>query len=79
MEKEKIYFFFQMVIFHLFGIPFLLERVFFEVSELDSFRKLNTRLQGHPTTHEGLPGIRIASGSLGQGHLLLLVRLLVKS
>ncbi len=40
---------------------------FFEVSELDSFRKLNTRLQGHPTTHEGLPGIRIASGSLGQG------------
>lgn len=40
---------------------------YFEVSELDSFRKLNTRLQGHPTTHEGLPGIRIASGSLGQG------------
>ena len=32
-----------------------------------TFRKLNTRLQGHPTTHEGLPGIRIASGSLGQG------------
>lgn len=40
---------------------------YFEVAELDSFRKLNTRLQGHPTTHEGLPGIRIASGSLGQG------------
>ena len=40
---------------------------YFETSELDSFRKLNTRLQGHPTTHEGLPGIRIASGSLGQG------------
>jgi len=40
---------------------------YFEISELDSFRKLNTRLQGHPTTHEGLPGIRIASGSLGQG------------
>lgn len=40
---------------------------FFPVSELATFRKLNTRLQGHPTTHEGLPGIRIASGSLGQG------------
>jgi transketolase len=40
---------------------------YFKVSELASFRKLNTRLQGHPTTHEGLPGIRIASGSLGQG------------
>lgn len=40
---------------------------YFDVSELDTFRKLNTRLQGHPTTHEGLPGIRIASGSLGQG------------
>ena len=40
---------------------------FFPVEELASFRKLNTRLQGHPTTHEGLPGIRIASGSLGQG------------
>lgn len=39
----------------------------FPVSELGSFRKLNTRLQGHPTTHEGLPGVRIASGSLGQG------------
>jgi transketolase len=40
---------------------------YFSVSELATFRKLNTRLQGHPTTHEGLPGIRIASGSLGQG------------
>jgi transketolase len=40
---------------------------YFEVSELATFRKLNTRLQGHPTTHEGLPGIRVASGSLGQG------------
>jgi transketolase len=40
---------------------------YFEVSELATFRKLNSRLQGHPTTHEGLPGIRIASGSLGQG------------
>lgn len=40
---------------------------YFKVSELATFRKLNSRLQGHPTTHEGLPGIRIASGSLGQG------------
>ena len=40
---------------------------YFEVSELATFRKLNTRLQGHPATEEGLPGIRIASGSLGQG------------
>ena len=40
---------------------------YFPVTELATFRKLNTRLQGHPTTHEGLPGIRIASGSLGQG------------
>lgn len=40
---------------------------FFPVKELATFRKLNTRLQGHPATHEGLPGIRIAAGSLGQG------------
>ena len=40
---------------------------YFDVSELDTFRNINSRLQGHPTTHEGLPGIRIASGSLGQG------------
>lgn len=40
---------------------------YFPVSELATFRKINTRLQGHPTTHEHLPGIRIASGSLGQG------------
>jgi len=40
---------------------------FFPVSELATFRKINTRLQGHPTTHEGLPGIRMSSGSLGQG------------
>ncbi|MEI6865154.1 transketolase [Flavicella sp.] len=40
---------------------------FFSVEELATFRLLNTRLQGHPTTHEGLDGIRIASGSLGQG------------
>ena len=40
---------------------------YFPVDELNSFRLINSRLQGHPTTHEGLPGIRIASGSLGQG------------
>ena len=40
---------------------------YFPVTELKTFRKINSRLQGHPTTHEGLPGIRIASGSLGQG------------
>jgi len=40
---------------------------YFPVEELNTFRLLNTRLQGHPTTHEGLPGIRVASGSLGQG------------
>lgn len=40
---------------------------FFPVKELATFRKLNTRLQGHPATHEHLPGIRVASGSLGQG------------
>ena len=40
---------------------------YFDVSELDTFRDIDSRLQGHPTTHEGLPGIRIASGSLGQG------------
>lgn len=40
---------------------------FFPVEELKTFRKLDTRLQGHPTTHEGLPGVRVASGSLGQG------------
>jgi len=40
---------------------------YFEVSELATFRKINSRLQGHPTTHEHLPGIRVASGSLGQG------------
>jgi transketolase len=40
---------------------------YFPLSELATFRKLNSRLQGHPTTHEGLPGVRVASGSLGQG------------
>ena len=45
----------------------LARRGFFPVEELGTFRLINSRLQGHPATHEGLPGIRIASGSLGQG------------
>jgi transketolase len=40
---------------------------YFPVEELSTFRKLNSRLQGHPTTHEHLEGIRMSSGSLGQG------------
>lgn len=40
---------------------------YFDIKELASFRKINSRLQGHPATHEHLPGVRIASGSLGQG------------
>jgi len=45
----------------------LARRGYFPVEELNTFRLINSRLQGHPTTHEGLPGIRMASGSLGQG------------
>ena len=45
----------------------LARRGFFPIEELNTFRLINSRLQGHPTTHEGLPGIRVASGSLGQG------------
>lgn len=45
----------------------LARRGYFPIEELDTFRLINSRLQGHPTTHEGLPGIRVASGSLGQG------------
>ncbi|HRF82544.1 MAG TPA: thiamine pyrophosphate-dependent enzyme, partial [Flavobacteriales bacterium] len=45
----------------------LARSVYFPVKELATFRKLDSRLQGHPTTHEGLPGVRMASGSLGQG------------
>ena len=40
---------------------------YFPIDELKTFRKIDSRLQGHPTTHEGLPGVRVASGSLGQG------------
>jgi transketolase len=45
----------------------LARKGYFGVEELATFRKINSRLQGHPTTHEHLPGIRVASGSLGQG------------
>jgi len=45
----------------------LARRGYFSISELSTFRKLGSRLQGHPSVHDGLPGIRIASGSLGQG------------
>lgn len=45
----------------------LARRGYFDIKELGTFRHLNSRLQGHPTTHEGLPGIRVASGLLGQG------------
>lgn len=45
----------------------LARRGYFPVEELNTFRLINSRLQGHPTTHEGLPGVRVASGSLGQG------------
>ncbi|WP_304234939.1 transketolase [Jiulongibacter sediminis] len=45
----------------------LARRGYFDVAELSTFRKIDSRLQGHPTTHEHLPGIRVASGSLGQG------------
>ncbi|HQW13084.1 MAG TPA: transketolase [Saprospiraceae bacterium] len=45
----------------------LARRGYFAIEELSTFRKINSRLQGHPTTHEGLPGVRTATGSLGQG------------
>ena len=45
----------------------LARKGYFPIEELNTFRLINSRLQGHPTTHEGLPGVRIASGSLGQG------------
>jgi transketolase len=51
---------------------------YFETSELSTFRKINSRLQGHPATHEHLPGIRVASGSLGQGMSVALGAALAK-
>lgn len=56
----------------------LARRGYFPVKELSTFRLINSRLQGHPTTHEGLPGIRIASGSLGQGMSVALGAALAK-
>ncbi|WP_373943191.1 hypothetical protein OEG92_08915 [Polaribacter sejongensis] len=63
----KIYSSFQTDIFLQYFIVFWRIVDFSLVEELSTFRLLNSRLQGHPTTHEGLPGVRIASGSLGQG------------
>jgi len=51
---------------------------YFDIKELATFRMINSRLQGHPTTHEHLPGIRIASGSLGQGMSVAIVAALAK-
>ena len=56
-----------MAIFHRFFYSVLSRVGYFPVKELNTFRLIDSRLQGHPTTHEGLPGVRIASGSLGQG------------
>ncbi|MBL7472510.1 transketolase [Robertkochia sediminum] len=56
----------------------LARRGYFPVDELNTFRLINSRLQGHPTTHEGLPGVRIASGSLGQGMSVALGAALAK-
>ncbi|MEO0572435.1 MAG: transketolase [Bacteroidota bacterium] len=56
----------------------LARRGYFPVDELNTFRLINSRLQGHPTTHEGLPGVRVASGSLGQGMSVALGAALAK-
>lgn len=63
---EDMFFLSNGHISHMF-YSILAHRGYFPVSELATFRRLGTRLQGHPTTAEGLPGVRIASGSLGQG------------
>ena len=65
-EKEDLFFLSNGHISPVF-YSVLAHSGFFPVSELATFRLLDSRLQGHPTTHEGLPGVRIASGSLGQG------------
>ncbi len=54
---------------HISGIFYasLARSGYFDIKELNTFRRINSRLQGHPTTHEHLPGIRVSSGSLGQG------------
>jgi transketolase len=65
-EKEDLFFLSNGHISPVF-YSVLAHSGFFSVAELATFRLLDSRLQGHPTTHEGLPGVRIASGSLGQG------------
>jgi transketolase len=65
-ENEDVFFLSNGHISPLF-YSILARRGYFNIEELNTFRKLGTRLQGHPATEEGLPGIRIASGSLGQG------------
>ena len=65
-EKEDLFFLSNGHISPVF-YSVLARSGYFPISELKTFRKINSRLQGHPTTHEGLPGVRIASGSLGQG------------
>ena len=66
MGLMKTYLYYQMVIYLQYTIAFYQERDF-DLSELNTRRKINSRLQGHPTNHDNLPGIRISSGSLGQG------------
>ena len=63
----KIFSFYQTGIFLPVLYSVLAHKGYFEKSELGTFRKIGTRLQGHPSVEKGLPGIRIASGSLGQG------------
>lgn len=65
-ENEDIFFLSNGHISPLF-YSVLARSGYFSVDELKTFRRINTRLQGHPTTHEGLPGVRMSSGSLGQG------------
>jgi transketolase len=65
-EKEDLFFLSNGHISPVF-YSVLARNGYFNINELNTFRLINSRLQGHPTTHEGLPGIRVASGSLGQG------------
>ena len=67
MGRMKIYFFLSNGHISPVFYSTLARAGYFELEELKTFRKINSRLQGHPTTHEHLPGVRVASGSLGQG------------
>src|SRR5690606_17708607 len=60
-------FFFSTGLIHPIMYSLLVRVGYFPIKELRTFRMIDSRLQGHPTTHEGLPGVRVASGSLGQG------------